>query len=394
MPIQRKILEKKEMKIIWISKITREMPHKTSRLKMTEELSKLGYDIQLYMAKEFFEHPQKKDSIRYFPTIDFPIVSGFFYGLVIFFYFPFLLHKKKVDVIIIDCTKVWIPFVIPLKILNIPLVLDIRTLPIDRDTSATFTISMYLCRFVVDGITTITDELKKALIERYKLKNIKFGIWSSGVSLEDFDDNEKQQKEHIFQQNKNKFILFYHGDYSPTRGIENLISSINLLNPELKKKIELFIVGMPTEKIAYLSKYIENKNLKKNVKIKKKVEYKKIIQYIKSCDAGIIPLPPEHKWWRVSSPLKTLEYMAAGKPIIATNIPFHQQIFRKRNCGILLNTGNPADLADGIERLYNKNKELKEIGLNCRKIIEKEYTWNKMAKKFETYLLEIIKSKN
>ena len=121
------------MNIVWISKIRWDMPHKTSRLKMSEALIRRGHNVTLYMVKKIGDRTFNSDNIVCIPTIPFPTLSGIFYGLIVFFYFPILLSRKKLDVIIIDFTKVWLPFLIPLRILNIPLINDIRTLPIDRD---------------------------------------------------------------------------------------------------------------------------------------------------------------------------------------------------------------------------------------------------------------------
>ena len=75
----------------------------------------------------------------------------------------------------------------------------------------------------------------------------------------------------------------------------------------LKNKIRLLIIGMPIKKIKDLSKLSEKEGVKEQVNILPKVEYSKITQFLKIADVGIIPLPPENIWWRVSAPLKTLE---------------------------------------------------------------------------------------
>ncbi|MCK5022136.1 MAG: glycosyltransferase, partial [Candidatus Pacebacteria bacterium] len=265
------------MNITWISKIEWDMPHKTSRLKLSEALIKRRHNVTLYMAKKFGENINNKNCIVGLPTINFPIISGFFYGFIIFFYFPILLSKKKVDIIIIDCTKIWLPFIIPLKILNIPIILDIRTLPIDRNESFFFKVAMYMSRYVVNGITTITPELKNILIDIYGLSNMKIGIWSSGVSVEDFiiDKNE----ETIFnkkESHKDNYTLIYHGDYSPTRGIENLIKAISKLDLHLKINIKLIIIGIPKYKIKDLITLSENQGVKEQINILPKVDYCKI----------------------------------------------------------------------------------------------------------------------
>jgi glycosyltransferase involved in cell wall biosynthesis len=377
------------MNIAWISKIEWDMPHKTSRYKLSEALRKRGHNVNLYMVKKFKEKIIIPKNNICIPTIHLPFFSGLFYGLIVFFYFPILLKREKFDIIIIDGTKIWIPFIIPLKILNVPLILDIRTLPIDRDELFSFKVSMYLSRYIFNGITTITPELKGILKNTYNLKNIKIGIWSSGVSISDFDYINK--KEIIKRNSKNnEFILIYHGDYSPTRGIENLIKSISKLDVDLKNKIKLYIIGMPDTKIKSLLKLCEEKLVKDQVHILPKINYKKIAQYLKIADVGIIPLPPEKKWWKVSSPLKTLEYLAANKPIIATNIPFHQRIFEKGNCGILLESASPEVIAEGITYLYKNKDNVVKMGQEGRKIVENFFTWDHLAGKLEKFLITFI----
>ena len=377
------------MNIVWISKIRWDMPHKTSRLKMSEALIRRGHNVTLYMVKKIGDRTFNSDNIVCIPTIPFPTLSGIFYGLIVFFYFPILLSRKKLDVIIIDFTKVWLPFLIPLRILNIPLIIDIRTLPIDRDKSFFFRISIYLSRYMIDGITTITPELNTVLRNVYNLKNKKVGFWASGVSIEDFNNAIKQNNIQV-NTNNHKFSVLYHGDYSPTRGIEYVIEAISRLESFFKNKISLVIIGMPKKKINDLSKLSEKKGVKEQVNILPKVEYNKITHFINTADVGIIPLPPKNIWWRVSAPLKTLEYLAAGKPIIATNIPFHQKIFDKGNCGILLESATPEAIAKGISYLYNNQEEGIKMGKNGKKIVEKFYTWDIMARKFEDFLMTFL----
>jgi glycosyltransferase involved in cell wall biosynthesis len=376
------------MNIVWISKISSDMPHKTSRLKMSEALIKRGHNLTLYMVKKFGEENYESSNVVCIPTIHFPILSGIFYGLIVFFCFPIFFHRKKIDIIVIDSTKVFLLFVIPLKILNVPLVLDIRTLPIDRDKSFLFKLNIYLSRYIIDGVTTITPELNTVLRDVYNLKNKKVGIWSSGVSITDFNKSDGNNVIQAKLQDT-KFTLLYHGDYSPTRGIENLIKAIAELDLAIKNKIKLLIIGMPIKKIEHLSKLSEKMGVKNQVNILPKVDYREIAQYLCIADVGIVPLPPENKWWNVSAPLKTLEYLSAGKPIIATNIPFHRRIFEKANCGVLIENNNSKVIANAITFLYKNQEELIKMGSEGREIIEKFYTWDIMAQKFEEFLITI-----
>jgi len=63
------------MNIAWISKIEWNMPHKTSRLKMSEALIKRGNKVTLYMVKKFGEKGFVSDNVICIPTIHIPILS-------------------------------------------------------------------------------------------------------------------------------------------------------------------------------------------------------------------------------------------------------------------------------------------------------------------------------
>ena len=237
-------------------------------------------------------------------------------------------------------------------------------------------------------MTTITPELRKILQNNYHLHDKKIGIWTSGVSLETF---KKHTQPHITD--NNSFIIIHHGTYSPTRGIEELIQSIKELDESIRKNITLRLVGIPKEKIQELTRLSETLQIKPNVEIIPPVEIEKIPAYIQSADIGVIPLPPENEWWKVSVPLKTLEYLAMGKPIIVTDIPFHKKIFNECPCGVIIQSGKPQDISKAISYLYGQKNELENIGEMGRKLIETSYTWDAKAQEIEYFIEEILEKK-
>jgi glycosyltransferase involved in cell wall biosynthesis len=120
------------------------------------------------------------------------------------------------------------------------------------------------------------------------------------------------------------------------------------------------------------------------------VEYERIPEYIYLADVGVIPLPPDNIWWQSSAPLKTLEYLAMAKPIITTNIPFHQRIFEQGECGILLKESSPKIFANAITELYKNEKKRKRMGEKGKEIVEKYYTWDRKAMEVEKFLKNIL----
>lgn len=375
------------MNIIWFTKLTDKDSFRNTQVMLSEALRKQGNEVTLVLARHFTEKKEKQNGILYLPTLNMRILSGLVYGFIISLYLPSLLKNKKVDIIMVSGDTIWSPFLLFFKIYQIPVILDIRSLPIDTDTILLKDISFYLSRYLTDGLTTITPELADVLKKKYHLLDKKIGIWSSGFSKAQFNISQENMTKNHFS---DKFVLLHHGTYSPTRGIEELIRSIAEVDDPLKMKLKLLLVGIPQNKIEELTTLCKELDLDEQVEIISPVDISKIPLYIQACDIGIIPLPPNNEWWRVSVPTKTLEYLAMGKPIIATKIPFHQKIFDLASCGILLDTNNPKEIANGIMFLYQNKEKLYEMGKHGKEIVETYYSWERQATELEKFLKTIL----
>jgi len=377
------------MNIVWINKITDTDYWRTTQLGLTRALRRKGHNVMLVMAKNIGENKSADENIIYLPTISAPLLSGLFFGLIIFHYFPFFIWKKKPDVIIIDGTSVWLPFVLTSKLFNIPLIMDIRTLPINKGRALSFDLCLHLSKYMTEGLTTITPELEKILRTRYDLQDKKIGIWPSGVSLEDFTVSPDNNNANNQMYSKN-FVVMHHGSQGYGRGMEDLIKSMAELDISLKKKIKLILIGISAKNQRKFLSLCREAGVEDQIEILPRMEHKEIPSYIEQADVGIIPLPPDEEWWRVSVPLKTLEYMAMGKPIIATSIPFHQRLFEKGECGILVNSSNSKVFSKAITDLYQNRKQLDIMGKTAREIVKKHYTWDNIASEVEKFIKTIL----
>jgi glycosyltransferase involved in cell wall biosynthesis len=76
------------------------------------------------------------------------------------------------------------------------------------------------------------------------------------------------------------------------------------------------------------------------------------------------------------SPLKVFEYMAAGLPVVAPDIPRLRQILGAGEAGLLYDAANPRGLADAIAALALAGPERRTaLGAAARARAEREYSW-------------------
>lgn len=103
-------------------------------------------------------------------------------------------------------------------------------------------------------------------------------------------------------------------------------------------------------------------------------------------DIGVYPVAVRNKFMNAKFPVKILEFMAKGIPVVATNFGEVTYIINHGQEGFLVD--NPEDFQEALYTLINDSNLRKEMGNRCRAKIEKEYSLNIQGKK----LLNILRN--
>jgi glycosyltransferase involved in cell wall biosynthesis len=109
------------------------------------------------------------------------------------------------------------------------------------------------------------------------------------------------------------------------------------------------------------------------------VPYEKIPEYLSAIDVFIAPYPHIEPFY--FSPLKIIEAMAAGKPVLASAQGQISELIQDGVNGCLFPPGHKEIFLEKL-KLLGENKEIREkMGANARKTIAEKYTWNNNAAK-------------
>src|SRR5437764_10914459 len=102
-------------------------------------------------------------------------------------------------------------------------------------------------------------------------------------------------------------------------------------------------------------------------------ESKDIVRYLTVADVGLSP-DPENGLNEYSTMIKTMEYMAMGKPVVAFDLA--ETRFSAQNAALYATPNLVEDFANKIEVLL-ENEELRlTMGAVGRKRIEEELSWH------------------
>ena len=162
------------------------------------------------------------------------------------------------------------------------------------------------------------------------------------------------------------------------KGVPNLIKAFSLME---NKDARLFIVGGPSH---YVEKYKRDSAGIPNVTFTGQVEYKKIPLYLRAMDVLVVP-SPKNQHSKTTSPIKLFEYMAAGKVIVASDLPSFRAYLNESNA-IFFEPENAEELAQKLDIILKNNDAAKKIAEKSF-FDSREYSWFNRAKKIADFIV-------
>jgi len=263
--------------------------------------------------------------------------------------------------------------------------LDIRTVPVDLDHGWRSKLEVWRYNSAIrladrfcEGITVITPMLGETVEPHLKrIRNL--GVWTSGVCLEHFEPVGDSMREELRLSDKK--VMLYHGTLSPNRGLQDAIRALSLLKGKYTDLVFLIVGdGKGRQELEDLSVAM---NLTERVIFTGKVPYIDVPKYVRTADISILPFP-DITWWRVSSPIKLMEYLAMGLPIVATDIPAHRWVSEQTSGVELAADSSPENLASAVSHLLEGNNTPVS-----RSMLEGIISWRSQARSLVRYIENI-----
>ncbi|MBT5213472.1 MAG: glycosyltransferase [Flavobacteriaceae bacterium] len=168
-------------------------------------------------------------------------------------------------------------------------------------------------------------------------------------------------------------IAVYIGVISRRRGIIEIIESYSNLS-----KFHFVIAGQ-FENSKIEKEVVENKNWH-NIEYKGFVGRRKIIEMLNTSKVGF-QIVESLNSYQDAIPIKMLEYMAAGIPVICSNMNILSKIINDNKCGIILKETNKEEIRKSLDYLLKNPNIAKEMGKNGRQKILKDWNWECEASK-------------
>ncbi len=374
------------MKLIYIANIRlpTEKAHGLQIMKMCEAFARQGAKVKLVVPWRF--NPIKEDPFEYYgveknfkitklPSLDLVKLGkiGFLIQSLSFSKFAQIYALfKKADVIY---SRDELPLFY-LSFLKKNLFLEVHT------NAYNFLIKTTLKK--CKGIIAITYGLKDFLISK-GINADKILVASDAVDLGEFDIKiSKEEARKKLNLPSDKVIIGYVGSLK-TMGMEKGIGVAIKFLKFLNENCVLVLVGGRKEDNEFYRKEAEESGLAERVLFVGQVKHQLVPLYLKSFDIAIAPFPKNEHYEFYMSPMKIFEYMASGRPIVASDLPSLREVLNKDNA-ILVKSDSPESLAEGVKKTLQNPELTDKISKQAFHDI-RNYTWEKRAEN----ILEFIK---
>lgn len=208
------------------------------------------------------------------------------------------------------------------------------------------------------------------------------------------------------------FIVGFLGNVKPAYDLLTLLKAIRTLRGK-NKSVHLILAGKGTES-AELKGIIRALGISNYVTQVGFIERNFAPSVMASFDVSVAPLhrnypfvikpddansvltihrPNEKMSLPVFGSLKEFEYMAMGKPIIATNPGQTSQSFINTKTGILVQAGEAEQIANAVSYLMDNPRHSVSMGQAAREIVLTNYTWKHNAMRMINACRTVIREK-
>jgi glycosyltransferase involved in cell wall biosynthesis len=357
-------------------------------MEVCENLHQLGNRIKLIVPNyAIYPHDTPIDTV-YVPLVKVRFLRTLIYELLApFFLMAYLLFWKP-DVVYWRQAYLTIFPVLLSRLFRKKILTEVNGLTIDEVESELVGkcrkgIILGFEKFNYHGsshLICVAPKIKERIIEHYHLVPSKVSVVLNGVNSKRMPViNPHKAKEKVGLNPAFKVIGFV-GHFFPWDGIEYLIEAAPKIIQE-NGNVRFLIVGHGKWG-DHLPKLVSQNKLTEYFIFTGKVPWEKLYLYVNAFDVATAPYSKSINSQSGRSSLKILEYFACNKPVVASNtvvIPEIVDINVKR-LGKTVKPENSEELAIGILSFLKNGENLINIGNRGRAYVQKERSWEVVAR--------------
>jgi glycosyltransferase involved in cell wall biosynthesis len=176
-------------------------------------------------------------------------------------------------------------------------------------------------------------------------------------------------------------VMLYIGTLADWQGLDVVVKALPKILEQHPVKLQIVGRGRSRQR-KMLAKQIRKLSLEEHVIVQPAVPHHEIPALIASADICVAPLGlNDRNVTQGACPIKVLEYMAAGRPLLASNMPIVRELIREDVDGLLFSPNAPEDLARQTLSLLNDLPLSQRLATSASERALTKFSWHESQKK-------------
>lgn len=232
------------------------------------------------------------------------------------------------------------------------------------------------------AVVAVTPQLASWVRKETGQASVKLAVIPNGAETELFHPLARPDPSVLLDK---PYVIFF-GTLARWQGIETMLEAVE--HREWPREVSLVIVGdgVEREKIEAAAKRTPR------ITYLGRQPHRSMPGLVASSLGALSPKAGAVRRETGLFPLKVLEALACGVPVIVTDFPGVADIVRRGKCGLVIPPEDPGALARAVAHLYGHPTERATMGKVGRQLVEAEHTWDRRAEETSALLEDLLSS--
>jgi glycosyltransferase involved in cell wall biosynthesis len=232
----------------------------------------------------------------------------------------------------------------------------------------------------LDGLIVLTKLLAQCYVDAV-IPLCRVAVIADAVDIEAFGQCSRVEARQELGIGPNDFVVMYVGQMYKWKGVETLVAAATFMPDDAR----IWVVGGTPEELPRIERLVRETAVGR-VRMVGYVPPTQIPTHLAAADVLALPNSAQAEVSRYyTSPLKLFEYMAAERPIIASDLPALREIITHEETALLVPPDDARVFAAAVERLHADAPLARRLAANARNVVA-GHTWENRA----TRILEFI----
>lgn len=293
-----------------------------------------------------------------------------------------IIRRNQIDVVHAHCEYTQFYAGLACKITRIPIVATMHRSDLSKYQPSLLN---FCLRYIVDLFVAVSKDRQSKLIDQLSIPSGKTCVVHGGVEkTQRVEENKRLMVRKKLNIPSDAFVLFSLGHLGEIKGHHHTILALQYID---NKNVHLYIAGSgEDQEKKSLQQLVEQHQLQERVHFIGQTDIAN--EWMQACDIFIQPSLEE------AFGMVFIEAGAFAKPVIATSVGGIKDIILNNQTGLLVEPGQPKELAAAIELLQSDQTIRDSFGDNGLNRVHQKFLLEHMINRYQLLFNDLVTSRN